>query len=528
MVGWGMSSTHARAALAVALLAAACDAPAASGRAPTRDRGDRGLVVLLVIDQWPQWAFVQKRPQLRAGGFDRLLAEGKWQLGRYPSGTTLTAPGHALLGTGETTDVTGIVANEWWHRDLGRALASVRDARGQPTTRWLRVPGLGDAVASAGRGGKAVAVSLKDRAALLPLGHTGTAIWYSAKTVDWTSSTPRPWLQAWNRREPIALHLHDVWTPLEGADLRALSGRRDYEIGEAGDKGLGPTFPHQLDATPLPAEAVVATPLGNQLVLDTAIAAVAGEQLGADDVPDLLVVSLSAHDYIAHAWGHESWEAWDAARRLDQQLAQFLAQLDRDVGAGRWAMIVTSDHGAGALPELQGAGRIHYQQIIDTANTAAARALGPGSWIAFAKVPTLYLTEAARTSPKVDAAIDEIVRAMRARPGIARVERTRDLVGGCAARGADEALCRGLDAERSGEVLYVPAPGWLMEEQDEPVAASHGTPYRYDQEVPVIALPFGRVSRAPQPAPAGELLMTEIAPTLARWLGVLPPRELPR
>ena len=50
------------------------------------------LVVLLVIDQWPEWAFEAKRPAF-TGGFDRLLREGEWHVGqrvrhtRYGSGT---------------------------------------------------------------------------------------------------------------------------------------------------------------------------------------------------------------------------------------------------------------------------------------------------------------------------------------------------------------------------------------------------------------------------------------------------------
>src|SRR5262245_52147300 len=70
---------------------------------PTSSR----LVVLLVIDQWPQWAFVQKRPAL-TGGFDRLLRDGEWHTGVHPSAATITAPGHALLGTGEPAATSGI------------------------------------------------------------------------------------------------------------------------------------------------------------------------------------------------------------------------------------------------------------------------------------------------------------------------------------------------------------------------------------------------------------------------------------
>lgn len=322
-----------RGLIGLVALMGACDSPASRVEAAPGALPGTRLVVLLVLDQWPEWAFEAKRSHLHAGGFDRLLSEGEWHVGKHPSAATLTAPGHALLGTGEPTATSGIVSNEWWHRDSSRVLKSVEAEDGSVSAKWLRAPGLGDAVAAAHTGAKAVAVSLKDRAAMLVLGHAGTAIWYDPKTVDWASSTHPAWLDAWNRSNPIVFHLHDVWTPLDRDLIASLSGRRDYQIGEVGEKGFGSTFPHDLARTKNPAEAIFAAPVGNELVLDTALAAIAGEHLGADDTADLLVISLSAHDYIAHGWGHESWEAWDATLRLDRRLASFLADLDREVGS---------------------------------------------------------------------------------------------------------------------------------------------------------------------------------------------------
>src|SRR5262245_46402193 len=83
------------------------------------------LVVLMVLDQWPEWAFEAKRPALHGGGFDRLLSEGSWRVGRHPSAITATAPGHALISTGEPPATSGIVSNGWFRRELGRELQSV-------------------------------------------------------------------------------------------------------------------------------------------------------------------------------------------------------------------------------------------------------------------------------------------------------------------------------------------------------------------------------------------------------------------
>ncbi|MBA2540621.1 MAG: alkaline phosphatase family protein [Deltaproteobacteria bacterium] len=494
------------------------------------------LVVLLIIDQLPQWAFAAKRHAL-TGGFDRLLREGEWHTGEHPSPATVTATGHALLGSGEPPSASGIISNEWWDRESEAMVGAVENPGAAPSAHRLRVPGLGDAMAL-GAGGKAVGVSLKDRAAILPLGRAGTAIWYDNKKVAFTGrqlsgdQVERPWLIEHNRAHPISARLRDVWTPLDPARLATLSGVVDAQPGEVGEEHFGPTFPHDLGANPHPAAALIAMPLGNDLVLDLATAALDGEQLGADPIPDLLVVSLSANDYIGHGWGQESWEAWDELLRLDQRLAKFLDALDAKAGTGRWAMIVTSDHGAAPMPEtFPDGGRLSYESIKQAANNAAIAELGPGEWIASAKFAGgLYLTKAALAQPdrERNIALRKIVYALRSFPGLERVERTADFAGNCGARTGDAfLLCQMLDPERSGEVIFLPKRGWIL--QSKPHATAHGSANAYDREVPVIMLPPKRMPHAPLAKPSATTVrMIRISTILARWLGITPPVSLKR
>lgn len=532
-------------ALAVLLLVAACPAPKTpalpveTSAAPAAEKPARPiavtprgalppkLVVLLVVDQLPQWAFAAKRGAL-TGGFDRLLREGEWHTGEHPSAATLTAPGHALLGTGEASSVTGIIGNSWWDRDAQVVVESVRDPKGNVTNAWLRVPGLGDAMAAANASrpvaGKAVAISLKDRASILPLGHTGTSIWYDPKTVAWTSLQPVSWLPELDRAVPIKPRLSEVWRPLDAAKLAQLAGVPDAQPGEIGDKGFGPAFPHDPGATKNPAATVLVSPLGNDLVLDAATFAISAEQLGADDTADLLVISFSANDYIGHAWGHESWEAWDELMRLDARLATFLDALDAKVGAGRWALIATSDHGASPMPK----GMVTYASIKDAANKAAATELGGGDWIADAHFPYIYLSKSAQKERDRGKALRKVMFALRSFPALARVERTGDFAGNCDRRRGDaKRLCLAIDPQRSGDLFYVPREGWILGE--EPHATAHGSLNAYDREVPLIVLGPGRTAHAAAMAPTTTLVpMQQIAPLLARWLGVPIPAQLPR
>jgi hypothetical protein len=525
--GYGHGAVMKSAAVLCALFA--CSAPAGPAPKSPQAAGNTRLVVLLVIDQLPEWAFEAKRPALH-GGFERLLREGEWHIGRHPSAATLTAPGHALLGTGEPPARSGILANEWWHRDLGRVLKAVEAEDGSVTAKWLRVPGLGDAVATHA-GAKAVGVSLKERSAILPLGHSGVAIWYDWKTATMTSLPAVDWLAEHNRTHPLAPRLHDVWTPLDAASLPALSGVADDRPGEVGEKGFGPTFPHDPAKTKDPNDAVYAMPLGNDVVLETASAVIEHEHLGADDVPDLLVISLSAHDYVGHGWGQESWEAWDFELRLDQRLDQFLTALDHDVGEGRWAMIVTSDHGASPLPGADG-GRMTHLQIQVAANNAASAVLGQGEWIDNAHYPNVYFSKAALAQPKNElaSATKRVINALRSFPGLERVDLVAKFAGHCESRTGDaRALCLTFDPERSGDIFYLPAKGWIMQTEDEPLATAHGSLHDYDRQVPVIVVAPGRHRHDPQAAPAAEEIdMLRVAPLLASWLGVPAPSSLPR
>ncbi len=490
------------------------------------------LVVLLVIDQWPEWSFEQKQSAF-SKGFARIVTEGEWHVGHHPSAATLTAPGHALIGTGEPSAKSGILANEWWHRDLGVELHSAEAADGSPTAEWLRVNGLGDAVAAAKTGAKAVSVSLKDRASILVLGHAGTPVWYDIKTARWkTMSASEPaWLTDYNRSNPVAPRAGEVWTPLDPKLLARLSGTTDDQHGEVGEKDLGPVFPHDPATTKKPAEAFYATPVGNEVVFDAARAAIAGEHLGEDRIPDLLVISLSAHDYVGHGWGHESWEMWDDELRLDDQLGQFLDQLDRQLGAGNWAMMITSDHGASPLAERVNGGRMTHEQIGRAANQAAAAVLGPGKWIESGHYPNIYFSKAMLAQPKGElaSATQRVMYALRAFPGIERVGRVSDYAGNCDKRtGEAFTLCLTFDPERSGELFYLPKRGWTVMDEDEPTATAHGSWHDYDQLVPLIMIqPDRGAKHARMTAPGSTIEMVRVSTLVARWLGVTPPQSLP-
>jgi hypothetical protein len=511
------------------LLSVACWGDRAPALAPAAAAEPPRLVVLIVVDQLPMWSWPTKLAAAE-DGIARIAATGRRHHGRYPFALTQTAPGHAALGTGTTPSVNGILGNEWWRRDAGDEIKADEDpASPDPSAIWLRVDGVADVLARERPAADAVAVSLKSRGSILSLGHAGLPVWYDWRCACFITQgdAPPAWLDQLATTHPITPRIAEPWTPLDPGVLARLSGGPDDADGEVPIPGWDRSFPHDRTTARNPAKAVIDTPLGNEIVVEAAIAAVRGERLGADDVADLLVVSFSAHDYVSHAFGPDSWEAWDTWLRLDRQIGDLLRAIDAEVGAGRWALVFSSDHGAPDLPErrhargLAGA-RISFDVIAAAAEAAAARVAGPGSWIATARWPTIFLSEAARALPEPTRAqlIDAIVAGVAGLPGIARADRTADVAGDCDRRtGDDQAICLSLDPVASGEVFYAPAEGTILHKASWVDGVAHGSFHAYDRDVPIVVVVPG-VAAADVPGVASTL---SVAPTVAELLGVPPP-----
>lgn len=518
---------------------------------PAKPAARPRLVVLVVVDQLPIWSFERDRALLD-GGIRRLLDDGVYyRHARYPYAGTFTAPGHAALGTGAPPSVTGILANEWYHRDGGDTRSAVADpaapllAIGVPglsppdpgdtaSPAQLAVDGVGDElVHDTGGRGHAVAVGLKDRSTVLVLGrHPTMAVFYDPSQPAMTTSSyyaakPPQWLVDLARQHPVSAHEGDVWKPTDAELLRRQTGISDDGPGEGGAYGLGPTFPHRLAATTNPAKALRETPAGNAIVFEAARAALAGEDLGTDDVPDILALLLSAHDYAGHDWGQESWERLDLFLRLDDSLGSFFDELDRRVGKGKWAAVLTSDHGVTHLVEETRADggearRIDVEEIEATGEKAAAKVLGKGDWIAAVSAGTIYVTDAFRNKPEArrEAALDAITEAVGRMKDVALAERTDRLRGHCDTRhGVDAMACRGLHPTLSGEIFVAPQPGSVITKAKYLTGTTHGSYNPDDTDVPIIVYAPGQPPRV-----VDQMVSTlQVAPTLARMLGVSPP-----
>src|SRR5713101_4235974 len=311
------------------------------------------LVVVIVIDQFRGDYLERYRDQFGDGGFRVFLDRGAYFTDcNYDYANTRTAPGHATLFTGSYSSGHGIVANEWWDPQKKKRVTSVED----DATRLVGVertgPGasphnllsdtLGDEL-KLSTGGKArvFAVSLKDRAAVLPAGFSGdAAYWIDPKSGDWITSTYyRPDLPEWVRNFNGSHRAQKFW---------------NREWKDSDGTTLGSTSPRTgKDGTPAGFyEVVGSTPFANEYQLEFAKELVLYEKLGAGSATDLLVISLSANDILGHQIGPDSPQMRSMTLELDRQLAEFFGFLGHQVGMGNVWMALTADHGIAPLPEF--------------------------------------------------------------------------------------------------------------------------------------------------------------------------------
>jgi len=532
----GFTPSRLLAAIAALLAGCAATPPAAP---PERPR----LVVLLVVDGVPQAQLAAYRDQYGPDGFNRFLQQGAWFAdARYGHAYTVTAAGHATILTGASPRRTGIIGNEWRDRATGAPVYCTGDAShrylGHATAplagtspRNLRAESLGDVLRQADARSKVIAVSGKDRGAILPAGREGTAYMYMAQTGRFASTTwymkEHPaWVEAFNGARPADRHFGARWEPVlpEMAYARSVSAGQPWQapgsslpktMGE-GQEGPGPLFYASL----LP------SPFGDALTLDFARAAIAGEALGADDAPDILSVSLSGHDYVNHAWGMESRISHDHLLQLDNLLAAFLRDLDRLVGRDRYLAVVTADHGFMPVPEharAQGrdAGRRKAGETLAALEAGLAARFGPGPWVRGWSAHGILLErgragERGIGAPALD---EEAKRLLAADPAVAATFSRAELEpDGATATPYLAQARKSWHPELSADLQLIPKPGWMFGSYA--TGTTHGSPHDYDTHVPILfhGRPWVRPGRVDRPVE-----VTDIAPTLARILGLPPP-----
>ncbi|NCD69598.1 alkaline phosphatase PafA [Mucilaginibacter agri] len=332
------------------------------------------LVVGIVIDQM-RWDYLYRYyDRYQAGGLKRMLNEGftceNTQIDYLP---TETGPGHSCIYTGSVPAIHGIAANDFIEQATGRHLYCAGDSTvqsvgsispaGQMSPRNLQVTTITDELRlGTNFRSKVIGISLKDRGAILPAGHTANAAyWFDDASGNFISSTYYmtdlpAWVKTFNSSGKLQSYLGQKWNTLYPIDtyVQSTTDNSPYEGKYRGE--TAPVFPHDLSVISKKENsgngAIRSSPFGISLSIDFAEKAIEAEKLGQNTVTDFLALSLSSTDYVGHQFGPNAIETEDTYLRLDKDLAAFFSYLDAKIGKGNYTVFLTADHGAAHNPKF--------------------------------------------------------------------------------------------------------------------------------------------------------------------------------
>ncbi len=493
------------------------------------------LTLFIAVDSMGSDVFLRAKPRFK-GGLDRLIREGAFfPVARYDYAETVTAAGHTTLATGANPWRHGIISN----KVLNRSTMKLEPVFHDPNHPVLEAPpGVEDSSPAAlnaetladrltlftqGKG-KAISIAGKGRAAIAMGGKLGRAYWFSEATGKFVSGTYYvkelpTWVKGFNDKKPADAYFAKEWALLDPP--KAYDGEDD-RVGESDWYGLGKKFPHPLNGgLPQPGpqsySALASSAMFNEVEVAFAKAAIEGEGLGKDEVPDLLCVSFSAVDRAFHLWGPYSWEMQDQLARLDRAIADLIAAAEKAAGTGNVLVVLSADHGGSNIPEQWAAAGVDGVRLSPVGLEKALDkelqgAKGNGTHFVTAIDETdVYLDQKAIADKKLDLAATRRAAAafLAKQPGIELAVSRDDLWGPDPSPGYLAALRAGFYPDRSGDVLVLTRPFTVMEV--EPAGTSHGTPYAYDSEVPVVL--WGKGVRAGYFA--GPIRAVDVAPTAA-------------
>ncbi len=502
------------------------------------------LVVGIVVDQMRYDYLTKFYNKYGDGGFKRLMREGFQLQGiHYNYIPTYTAVGHTSIYTGATPSTHGIISNSWYDKYLKKSIYCVDDSRyktvgaksgGTKSPFRMLTTTISDEVKLAQNGrNKTISLSIKDRSAILPGGHTAnTAYWFQGGndgkfiTSSYYREELPKWVNDFNSLNKADEYLNEVWNTYFDIDTytESIADDNPYEGLFRGKKA--PVFPYDLKELRKKNKnysLIKKVPAGNTILVDFAEAAIVGENLGKGDATDFLAISFSSTDYVGHQFGVDSKELEDTYIRLDRDLERLLQFLDKTVGENEYTLFLTADHAAVQVPAYLNAlkipgGYFDFKEFKDFLKKKTIEHFGTYAIIENVSNFQIFFNKEELKKRKLskkevtEKLVDDLIDFDK----VYKVVSAETMQNTNFTKGVLNSLQNGYNQKFSGDILIAPMPSTIVYPH---TGSSHGSGYAYDTHVPLLFYGKGvkkGVSKQYYP-------ITYVAPTISSLLNVSEP-----
>ena len=461
------------------------------------------LVVGIVVDQM-RWDYLSRYyNKFGEGGFRRMIDQGysfdNCLINYLP---TVTAIGHTSAYTGTTPAFHGICGNNFFID--GRYTYCCSDSTVTPVGSDNKKAGcmspvnllsttIGDQLRMhTDFRSKVIGVSYKDRAAILPAGHSGNAAyWLDTKNRQFITST---------------YYMTELPQWVKDFNAKLAKNAEFKKVGR--DVGLYPLTGH--------------------ITTDMAIEAVKGEQLGQGEETDMLCVSYSETDVIGHKWGTRGAHTDEAYLELDKDLERLFNALDAAVGSGNYIAFLTADHGAAHNYQYMIDHRLHggqwlSEQVKKDLEQYVASQLGNSKSVLLGIYDYRFFLDhqgIADQGLQLQRVKDVVVEFLRQSPNISFVVDFERAGTSAVPDFLRERILRGYNFHRSGDIIACVEPGYYeYASWSSPVGTTHGEWNPYDAHIPLLFYGW----KVPHGANPAEVHITDIAPTVCSLLHIQQP-----
>ncbi len=384
------------------------------------------LVVNVTIDQLRTDYMEAFYPLYGQGGFRRLMQQGLvYEGGRYPFSPVDRSSATATLSSGATPYLNGIVGTQWLDRSTLRPVDCVSDDKYGYSPQRLLTSTLGDELKMSSNGSAIVFSFSSDKeSAILSAGHAADGAFWMGDNGAWTgtryyANALPSWLKAYNSQHP------------EQGRVQAMA---------------------------------------NDNVVSVSLQAVTAEEMGRDEMPDLLYVHLSA----ARAKGKES-ESWQTCMesvymQLDHTLASLISGVEQRVGKDKVLFVVTStgysDEARKNLEKYRvPTGTFYINRTASLLNIYLSAIYGQGRYVEQCYGNEMYLNHKLIEQKRIS--MNEILGRSQdfliQNSGVADVYTSERLMAG---NNDILKIRNGYNPTNCGDVIIEVAPGWKLLNED--------------------------------------------------------------
>ena len=456
------------------------------------------LVVGLVVDQM-RWDYLYYYyDKYGQGGLRRLVDEGfncDNNLINYVP--TITGIGHASIYTGTTPALHSIAGNDFYMdgkftyccSDPSVKGVGSEGSAGEMSPRKMTATTMGDMLKVATDfKSKVIGVAMKDRAAILPAGQAADAAYWWDNSVGHyiTSTYYMEVLPKWVKK----FNAENTWNP--GKDIKM-------------------------------------SPVGVEKTFLMAQAIVENEQLGQRGECDMLCISVSPTDAIAHSFGTRGQENYDVYMELDRDVAKFLDYLDTTIGKGQYLLFLSADHGAAHNSTMLNNHRIpaggwSISDARKRLNIHLQEKFGLEKMVPYHSSYRLFLDRPGiqKAGLKLQDVVDEAIAFLKEEKDLLYVIDYAHAAEAAIPTSLKEQIINGWNAQRSGDIYCLTKSGlYDFVPDNDYKGTTHGAWNPYDSHIPCVFFGWhvkhGHSSRTNY--------MIDVAPTICAMLHIQMPNS---